>query len=805
MALRVGSAYLDVLPRLGRTFDGDVERAVSSPMDRAGSKAGGILGGAIGRAVTLAVSAVAVKKAYDFVKGAVDNARESIEVSKQTEAVIRSTGGAANVTADHVDKLATAISNKTAMDDEAIASSENLLLTFKDVRNEVGAGNDIFDQASAVIADMSVALKTDLKGASIQVGKALNDPIQGITALTRSGVTFTQQQKDQIKTLVESGDKLGAQKIILAELRTEFGGSAEAVATSSGRLSVVWGNLTEDLGKRLVPAIDAAAGFLADRLPGAADVAFAGLDHLSGMVGDLAGDIGSFFTALRTGLSEDEGTAIENAAIALRGMGDAVIEKVTPALEGADPLLERLADAVSRNRDVLEPAGVALSTFVAGLIALHNASAGVSAVGTIIDALGPTLGAALAAVGGSAAIVVAAIAAVVAAFAFAYIKIKPFHDAVDAVGRAIRDGLVAAFDVVAPLVVGFGEKIAGAASAIADTVGSWISSAGDAFRGITSALSPLAQWFNDNVVSTFSAGAEFFAALFDRLRRIIEPAVQVIISILQTLLPIVVGVFSALIDIIGPILSTIATLFADFVAVAMPVLSIAFDALRLVVETAFGAIRAVIEITLGIIRGVFEVMSGILRGDFSAIWEGLVDLVTTPLNAVWTFVDGFFGNLLDFMGGLPGKMAAAGSAMWDWLSDSLRGAVNIVVGLINGLIDLINSFQIHIHIVMPSEIPNINFDWSGLGLPHVPELRDKGGATFPGESYLIGSGLVELFTPGRGHVTPQNELVAALEGAAATTGRGGHTFQLTSGDVIVNKPEDVETGFARLELMAALP
>jgi phage-related minor tail protein len=125
-----------------------------------------------------------------------------------------------------VSDLATSISRKTGMDDEAIQSGENLLLTFTNIHNETGRGNQIFTRATRTIADMSAALGQDTKSSAIQLGKALNDPIKGVTALQRVGVSFTQSQRDQIKTLVESGNTLDAQKMILRELRKEFGGSA---------------------------------------------------------------------------------------------------------------------------------------------------------------------------------------------------------------------------------------------------------------------------------------------------------------------------------------------------------------------------------------------------------------------------------------------------------------------------------------------------------------------------------------------------------------------------------------------------
>jgi phage-related protein len=148
---------------------------------------------------------------------------------------------------------------------EVVQNSSNLLLTFTKVRNETGKNNDVFNQAQKAILDMGVAMNNgsteglDLSAASIQVGKALNDPIQGVTALTRVGVQFTEQQKEQIKTLVESGDTLGAQKIILKELETQFGGSAAAAGKNlppMERLQLTFANLAESVGTLLLPFVD---------------------------------------------------------------------------------------------------------------------------------------------------------------------------------------------------------------------------------------------------------------------------------------------------------------------------------------------------------------------------------------------------------------------------------------------------------------------------------------------------------------------------------------------------------------------
>lgn len=193
--------------------------------------------------------------------------RDSEKVSQQTEAVLRSTGEEAGVTADKVGSLAEKYSELAAVDDEAVQEGENFLLTFTNIRNEVGKGNNIFDQATLAVLNMSVALGQDMKSGSIQLGKALNDPIKGITALSRVGVAFDESTKKRIETYVEEGKTLQAQKIILRELNTEFGGSAKAAgkgASGMERLGIAVENAEEKIGSKLAPTLSKWSSAAAD-------------------------------------------------------------------------------------------------------------------------------------------------------------------------------------------------------------------------------------------------------------------------------------------------------------------------------------------------------------------------------------------------------------------------------------------------------------------------------------------------------------------------------------------------------------
>ena len=199
---------------------------------------------------TMAVAGTAV---LGFLGTSVKAFADSERAHAQLEAALKSTAGAAGISAAELDKYAEAAQKTTAYEDDAVTAAQALMLTFTNI------GREVFPKAMDAVLDMSTAMGQDLKGSVIQIGKALNDPIQGITALTRVGVSFTDQQKEMIKALVEGGNVAAAQQMILAELAKEFGGSATAEAkTFTGQLKQMWnqfGDLQEEIGGALVPVL----------------------------------------------------------------------------------------------------------------------------------------------------------------------------------------------------------------------------------------------------------------------------------------------------------------------------------------------------------------------------------------------------------------------------------------------------------------------------------------------------------------------------------------------------------------------
>lgn len=232
------------------------------------------LGGVVPLAA-LAAGAAVLKFGADSVRAY----SEAQTIAAQTNAVIASTGGAANVSVAGVGALADELADLAGADDEAIVASQNLLLTFRDIRDEAGAANT-FERTERAILDMATAMNSgaiptleDLRATTIQVGKAVNDPIRGFTALQRVGVTFTASQRAAVEAMIEANDLMGAQDVILSELEKEFGGAAKAAgdtfAGELGDLSREFGNLQEKIGAGLVPVMRVlvdVAGVLIDNI-----------------------------------------------------------------------------------------------------------------------------------------------------------------------------------------------------------------------------------------------------------------------------------------------------------------------------------------------------------------------------------------------------------------------------------------------------------------------------------------------------------------------------------------------------------
>lgn len=164
---------------------------------------------------------------------------------------VESTGQAAGKAAEELFRMASGLQEASTFGDEDILQNVTApLLTFTQVSGEA------FDRAQQAVLDMSTLLGKDLSSSALQVGKALNDPVRGLNSLQRAGVQFSDEQKEVIKALVETGDVAAAQGLILDELERQFGGQAAAAAEAGlgplEQLSNAIGDVKEQFGEQIV-------------------------------------------------------------------------------------------------------------------------------------------------------------------------------------------------------------------------------------------------------------------------------------------------------------------------------------------------------------------------------------------------------------------------------------------------------------------------------------------------------------------------------------------------------------------------
>lgn len=171
------------------------------------------------------------------------------------EASLAAMGNRAGFTAQELGKVASALQEKTLYGDEKILKEvTNTLLTFGNVTG------DSFLQAQKAVLDLSAKGFGDLLSVSRQVGKALDYPSEGMSALSRIGIKFSDQTEKQIKNLESLGRVEEARGILLDAITKAGANQAEVMAAqSSGTVQLMNAidDLAETIGLLLLPVVRA--------------------------------------------------------------------------------------------------------------------------------------------------------------------------------------------------------------------------------------------------------------------------------------------------------------------------------------------------------------------------------------------------------------------------------------------------------------------------------------------------------------------------------------------------------------------
>jgi hypothetical protein len=247
----------------------DATKGAQNSLSGLQKKANGIAKG-IGRvvgALGLTLGFSAMVRGFNEATAAAEQAQVA---NDRIEAIAKSMDEFGNQTAKvtkRIQDYADSQEFSVGVDADVIKATQAKLLTFRQLTKTAGTLGGSFDRATKAAIDMAAAGFGSAESNATQLGKALNDPIKGITALNRAGIQFTEDQKALIQSLVDSGKMLEAQDMILAEIEAQVGGTAAATATASSRMTLAFGAIQEEVGKVLLPVLNRLSDWIVSTVP----------------------------------------------------------------------------------------------------------------------------------------------------------------------------------------------------------------------------------------------------------------------------------------------------------------------------------------------------------------------------------------------------------------------------------------------------------------------------------------------------------------------------------------------------------
>lgn len=670
------------------------------------------------------IGVLAVEKIKSFLTDSVAEARESQKVGAATTAIIKATGGAANVTAGQMGQLTTSISNKIGVDDEAIQSAANLVLAFKNVRNEAGKGNDVFNQTVKAGQDLAAAGFGSATSASKLLAKALNDPTKGISSLTRVLGPATDAQKAHVKALVDSGHTLEAQKFILKQVQDRVGGLAEATATNGEKSKVAWDNLKEAIGNRLLPVIDKVEGVFVRHIVPALQSTLKGTSLVGQGFHEFGVLAGAAFALIQQAARSVLPFLIAGFHQVLpvlvklgQTLGKDVLQSVRNLLPVLTPLVKEAAQLASSFRSgelhivatVLTGVGAALVS-VTGFLGKHD-----SATRALLITIGIAIGLWKAFTVAMAVqkAVLAASTAVQAAYATAMLGSN----------AAVEAGGLTAVIYVARLIAMKVAQVATAAASGVMTAAQWLLNAALDANPIGIVVIALA---------ALAVGLIYAYRHSQVFRDAISSIGEVITSVLGGAVAFIEKHWGLIVSLIGGPLGIVVVQVIKH-----------FDTIKAVISAVIRGVVATVHQWVGFASGVINAIAGIVT-----FINGLPGKIKAIAGDMFNAGKSIIGRLLD---GIKAIGTGAGGIA-DSVASAIKGVINGMIDRLNGLLQF--SFNTHI---------------PGVGTVSInpPDIGHLAGGTnnWRGGLSVVGERGPELaFLPRGTRVVPNNRAASALGG-----------------------------------------
>ena len=564
---------------------------------------------------------------------------------RQTQAVVESTGQAAGFTAEQMGEMAVAMSASSGMSlfsDDAILGAQNVLATFTKVQGVQ------FEGATQSALDMAQALGMDASSAAMMMGKALNDPVKGLSALSRSGVSFTEEQKALVEEMVAVGDVAGAQNLILKEMEVQFGGSAlaatETFEGSQVLLAESFNGVKETLGNALLPILTRLSNVLMSTvIPAMGNIITVIADFISGL--DWTGIISSISGVINGFVNLGSGVDWSGIFTALGNIASVIGTALTTAFTVIQPLLMVVMNVFSQLFSVItSPAVVEI------LVAIGGALMSVASIaGTVITALTP----------------------------LASLISTTFMGAV----QALLNGLAPAFTTIQNHIAHFTPLIQGAITAI-----------GEVFA------SPALKSAMEGIVGIFGVLGEIVSAVVGILSGLVMFVVENLTPVIEGLWPVVEIAFNTIFSVIDSVVGLVRGILDSLLLALKGDFTGAWDTLKNAIANAWTGIQTAVQTGIDAVKaklkewidGAAQFGKDLVAGIASGISSSAGKIADAAKNAAQSALDSA-KNLLGISS--PSKVMAKqvglpiGQGLAAGIMESIpaiRGAMSVSLGSAQG-------------------------------------------------------------------------------------------------------------------------
>ncbi|OZD30813.1 hypothetical protein CH252_40590 [Rhodococcus sp. 06-1477-1B] len=625
----------------------------------------GVAAGVMAAAAVVAVGAVVVS--------AVKAVAEVERLNAQTSAAIASTGGAAGRSLEQITGLADSLERMTGVEAEVIQGAQNMLLTFTSIKG------DNFDAATKAALDMSVALGTDATSAATLVGKALNDPIKGIGALSKVGVQLTEDQKNLVKSMVEVGDTAGAQGVILGVLNEQFGGSAEAFGnTFLGAIEKVknsYGALTEATVQGFLPVMTGALNKLNDWFLKLGDSpAFAKIVDGINSVG-LAILDGSFdFSNAIASFNELRDTVIQQAPGIITALIDGLVSAASMLGRVAPQIIAALINGLTAAAPTILTAAVSIVDalvrgVLTGLPALITAAVGL--IQALVDGISQNLPTLL-------TLVAEMIPQIIGALLTA---IPQLIIAAQDLIQALVTGVIAAIPV---LLEGFSTMWATVIPSILEQYPAVLANGVELFLALVQAIADALPQIVDAMTGAWPA---VLTAITNALPQILDAGTKVFLSLVQSVTQALPSILTSVISMSPRIVSSIVQMTPAILAAGLILFREIIKALPIIIPEVMSALRAMGPSMVSALSSIgpslasagADIIRGLVRGLQSNAGSVVNSLLGIAKNAIGAFKS-FFGIKS------PSKLFRQyGGFLVQGLTGGIAGSSSLVDRAMNGL------------------------------------------------------------------------------------------------------------------------